>query len=163
MAKGNCIIVSSNPKGVFLEGVIDGTPKPGTVMQIKAATAAQGGRFTWEVFNTSADGEQRIIAVLLEDSLQGKAATAAYVDGDRCFLYCPIAGEMLNMLVADVAGTGTTAAEAKAIGDLLMVDDGTGKLIDTTGSPESEPFILLEAQAEPISADALLWCMYTGH
>ncbi len=163
MAKGNEIIVTSPERGVRLEGFVSGTPKPGTVMQIVGGTAPVAGRFTWEVYDADSDGDQRIIAVLLPDHLQGKTATDAYASGDRCYLYCPIMGEQLNMLIADVSGTGTAGSENKAIGDLLMVDDGTGKLIDTTGSPESEPFILLEVQAEPISADALLWCMYTGY
>jgi hypothetical protein len=162
MAKGNEIIVSAEPMGRFMEGIVSGTPKPGTVMQITAATAPVGGRFTWEVANYGADGDQRLVAVLLPDSLQGKNATDAYVSGDRCFLYCPIAGEELNMLVADV-DTGT--ADTFAIGDLLMVDDGTGKLVDTTGTPESESFICLETNPDSTSTqtDMLVWCMYTGH
>ncbi|MFA5056513.1 MAG: hypothetical protein WC485_00230 [Opitutaceae bacterium] len=160
MAKGNEIVLSANPKGVYLEGIVSGTPKPGTVMQIKAATAAVGGRHTWEVFNADADGNQRLIAVLLPDNLQGKTATDAYVDGDRCFLYCPIAGEELNMLVA-AAGTGT--GDALAIGALLIVNDGDGILIATASTPESEPFIALEAVADLVAAGSLVHCMYTGH
>lgn len=162
MAKGNEIIVSAEPMGRFLEGIVSGTPKPGTCMQIKAATEPVGGRFTWEVYNADADGNQRLVAVLLPDALQGKTATDAYADGDRCFLYCPAAGEELNMLVTDV-NTGTS--DAFAIGDLLIIDDGTGKLIDTTGSPEMESFICLETYADPTSTqtDFLLHCMYTGH
>jgi hypothetical protein len=159
--KGSEIILTSNPKGVFLEGTVYGTPKPGTVMKIKA-TALIGGRPVWQVYDVSADGIPGIVAVLLPDSLQGALATDAYVSGERCFLYCPIAGEELNMLVANVSGTGTSGSEAKAVGDVLMIDDGTGKLVDDS-SGSSKPFVLLEAQTEPISADALLWCMYTGH
>lgn len=158
MAKGNEIIVSAEPQGRFIEGIVSGTPKPGTVMQLTAATAAVGGRFTWEVYNAAADGNQRLIAVLLPDVLRGKIATDAYVNGERCFLYCPIAGEELNMLIADVGGTG----DDFAIGDLLMVDDGTGKLVATTGTPESEPFFILEAVTDP-TADHLRWCMFTGY
>jgi hypothetical protein len=59
--------------------------------------------------------------------------------------------------------TGTT--ETWAIGDLLMIDDGTGKLVDTTGTPEMESFICLETFLDPTSTqtDYLIWCMYTGH
>ena len=158
MAKGNEIIVSADPKGTFMEGIVSGTPKPGTCMQITAGTAAVGGRFTWEVYNTSADGEQRAVAVLLPDSDQGQLATTAYVTGARCFLYFPLPGEELNMLMADVSGTG----DDHTIGEVLMIDDGTGKLVTTTGSPESEPFISLEATTDP-TADALHWCMFTGY
>jgi len=43
-----------------------------------------------------------------------------------------------------------------------MVDDGTGKLIATTGTPESEPFVLLETVTDP-TADTLAWTMYSGY
>lgn len=160
--KGNEIIVSAEPGGRFLEGIVSGTPKPGTCMQITAATEPVGGRHTWEVYNTSADGEQRLVAILLPDVLQGKTYSDAYVSGDRCFLYCPQAGDELNMLVTDI-NTGTT--DTFAIADLLMIDDGTGKLVDTTGTPEMESFICLETYSDPTSTQTDFWlhCMYTGH
>lgn len=158
MARGKEIIVSADPKGVFLEGIISGTPKPGTCMQVKAATAMVGGRFTYEIYAPGTDGDQRPVIVLLPDSLQGRLATDAYVTGTRGFLYCPAPGEELNMLMLDIAGT----ADDHAIGDILMIDSGTGQLIITTGSPEMESFICLETAVDP-AADALLLCMYTGH
>lgn len=159
MAKGNEIIVSANPRGVFLEGTISGALKPGTVVQIDVSEGIDDrGNFTWEAYNTSADGEQRMIAVLLPDTLRGKLATEAYTDGDHCFVYIPAAGEQLNMLIGDVAGT----ADDHAFGELLIVDDGTGELVATTGTPESEPFMLLEAITDP-TADTLAHCIYTGY
>jgi hypothetical protein len=155
---GTKILCEERPKGVFLEGYISGTPKPGTVMEIKAATEPVNNRFTWEVANYGADGDQRLVAVLLEKEHEGKIATDAYADGDWGYLYVPIAGEQLNMLVANIAGTG----DLFAIGDLLMVDDGTGKLVATTGTPESEAFMCLETAAA-LSEDTHLRCMYTGH
>lgn len=159
MAKGNEIIVSPVPRGVFLEGTISGTPSPGTVMQIKAATEPVGGRFTWEVFNADADGNQRLIAVLLPDWGQGKTATDAYVNNSRGYLYIPQMGEELNMLVANIAGTSDTFA----IGQILIVDDGTGLLIKTASTPESEPFICLETRSTALTANTLLHCMFTGY
>lgn len=157
MAHGNQIIVSANPKGVFLEGIIDGTPKPGTCMQIKAATAPVNGKFTWEAFNQSQDGVEALVAVLLDNPEQGQIATVAAVSGEIRKLYCPAAGETLNMLKGDVGGTG----DDFAIGDRLMIDDGTGKVIaDSSG--DSVPFVCLETVTDP-TADQLVWCMYTGH
>ena len=158
MAKGNEIIVSAEPRGVHKEGIISGTPKPGTVMQIKAATEPVNGRHTWEVFNGAADGERVTVAVLLPDWGLGKIATDAYVTGSRGYLYVPAAGEELNMLVSNISGTG----DSFAIGDTMIVDDTTGKLVATTGTPESEPFEILETSAA-LTADTLLWCMYTGY
>ena len=160
--KGSEIIVSGNPKGVFLEGIIEGTPKPGTVMQIKAATEPVGGRHTWVVYAPpdSADGYRFAgpMAVLLPDQLQGKIATDAYVSGDRGSLYVPAAGEDLNMLYKNIGGT----SDAFAIGDLMIVDDDSGKIIATTGSVEAEPFVCMETVAA-ITADTLVWSKFTGY
>lgn len=160
MAKGNRIIVSAEPKGRFMEGIVSGALVPGTLVQIDVSEGISDatGRFDWEVFNSDADGDQRLVAVLLEDSLQGKAATAAYVDRDHCFVYVPLPGDELNCIVSNLAGT----ADDHSFGDLLMIDDGTGELIATTGSPESEPFILLEAITDP-TADTLAHVMFTGY
>ena len=159
MAKGNEIIVTAEPKGVRLEGFVSGTPKPGTLMEIAAATEPIAGEHTWQVYQPGTDGERRLMAVLLPDHLQGKTEEDAYVDGDRCFLYCPLPGDHLNMLVANISGTSDTFA----IGDILIADTGTGKLIATTGTPESEPFILLETEDTALTADELKWCMFTGY
>jgi len=158
MAIGNGIIVSSEPRGVFMEGIISGTPKPGTCMQISAGVEMIGGRFTWVAYNPDLDGDRRLVCVLLEDRLQGGLATTAYTSGSQGYLYCPAAGEILNMLLADVGGTG----DDFAIGDQLMIDDSTGLLIDVTGSMESEPFTCVETVTDP-TADHLTACMYTGH
>lgn len=155
--KGSKILVTAHPRGYFRECIISGTPKPGTVMTLVAATAAVASRFTYIGATPGGDGQRCTIAVLLEDSNQGKTYADAYADGDQGFLYFPLPGDELNMLLQDVAGTG----DDFAIGDLLIVDNGTGKLIATTGTPESEPFQLLEAATNP-TADHWEWCMATG-
>jgi hypothetical protein len=162
MAKGNKIVINHNDaRGRYLEGIISGTPKPGTVVQLKASTEPVSGRFTWEVYNRDADGDhpQGPLAVLREDELQGKLMTDAYVTGTRCFLYCPQNGDQLNMLVKNVSGT----PDSFNIGDIMMVDDATGKLIATTGSPESEPFTMAETEATALTADELKHCFFTGY
>lgn len=156
---GSKILAQADPKGVFLEGIISGTPKPGTCMQIQGGTAMSSGVFTWEVFNQAADGSRSLVCVLLEDHLQGKTYDDAYVSGTRGFMYCPIAGEYLNMRLQDAAGTG--AASDYAIGDRLMIDDTTGLLIDNS-SGESVPFICLELLTD-LTADNVTLVMYTGH
>lgn len=159
MAKGNQIIATNNPRGVFLQGIISGTPKPGTLMELVAGTAADGNnRFTYQAYQPGTDGNQRPVMVLLEDESNGRTASDAYVDGDNCKIYVPVAGEQLNMLVDDIAGT----ADDVAVGDLFIGDTETGRLIATTGTPESEPFMALEAVTDP-TADHLVHCMYTGY
>lgn len=152
------IVASVEPRGRFIEGIISGTPKPGTVMQISAGVEPVNGRLTYAVYDKSADGARGQIAVLCEDRLQGKSVSDAYVSGTRGLLYFPLPGDELNMLLADVSGT----ADDHAIGDALMVDDGTGKLVAVTGTIESEPFVLLETVTDP-TADTLALCQYTGN
>jgi len=158
---GTPIIVSADPQGKFMEGIIGSgmTPKPGTIMQRDASVALKSGRHTYVVYNRDADGNLPAGSywVLLNDTLQGRAVTTAYAAGERCFLYSPRAGEELNLLLLDVAGTG----DDHTIGEILMVDDGTGKLIATTGSPESEVAQLLETVTDPV-ADTLAWVQWTG-
>lgn len=155
-ARGRNILITANPQGRFLEGTIYGTPKPGTVMEIKDAFY-EGNQHRWQAFSASS-GERRMIAVLLEDKLQGKTVDDAYVSGTRGFLYCPIMGEELNMLIADVAGTADTHAAL----EMLRVQTATGLLIASASSPESEPFQLLQAISVALTTDTLYPCMYTG-
>lgn len=155
--RGSRIIVSADPQGKYLEGVVSGTPKPGIMMEIKISVAMVGGRFTWQAFQPGTNGQRRLVAILLEDDLQGKLASDAYVDGTRCKMYVPLPGEEMNILLKDIAGTG----DDHAAGETVIADTGTGKFIATTGSPQSEPFRLLETITDPV-ADTLAWASYTG-
>ena len=156
-ARGNAIMISAEPEGKTLSGVISGTPKPGTVMEIETPFY-RGNNHLWRVYQPGTDGERRIIAVLLEDHHQGFGVDDAYVTGKPGRLYVPKPGEMLNMRFLDVAGT----ADDYTAGGMCIVDSGTGKLLATTGTPESEPFQILEAVTDP-TADFLAPCMYTGY
>ena len=166
MAAGNCIVVSAPATGRFLEGTVVGTPKPCTCMNIVRSTASVNGRFSWEPYGTTAasgvqgiaaDGNRALIIVLREDELQGKTYNDAYVTATRGFLYCPIPGDELNMIVENQTGT----TDDFVIGDKLIVDDGTGKLLISASTPECEPFYCLEAITDP-TADTLTHVMFTG-
>lgn len=162
MARGNSIIVSANPRGVFMEGVLGAglTVYPGTVVQIQPATALVGGRHTFEVYNADADGgrPKGPIYIVREDGLQGRVMTTPYTAGERLFLYTPLPGEELNLMVGDVAGTGDDHTK----GEMLIPDDTTGEFVATTGSPEIECAQLLETLTDP-AADQLAWCIWTGY
>lgn len=167
MARGTEIIVSADPRGHFVEGVIAAgeAPKPGQIVQIQPATDLVGGRHTWEIYNADADGgrPKGPFIVLLPDRLQGRTETAAYAAGERAFGYVPLPGDELNLLLADVtAGTGTGATADHTKGEMLIVDDTTGKMIATTGSPETEVAMLLETVNDVI-ADQLVWVIWTGY
>lgn len=177
MAKGTSILVSTEPKGVFLEGIVSGTPVPGTVMEVKPAVAPVGGRFTYQVWSKSS-GAKGLVAVLLGDDLQGKISVGAnatftasggagggtyqatgdaYVDGTRCFLYCPAAGEDMNLVFHNVAGT----ADDIGIGDLFGVEQNTGHLI-ANSSYANPCFQALETVTDP-TADCVVWVKFLGH
>jgi hypothetical protein len=158
--RGNRIVVSADPRGKFMEGYISGAVAPGTIVQVDPSVALKGGRFTYKAYQPGTDGEQPLgpFWVLLENYLLGLAASVAYASGDRCFLYCPEPGDELNLLIANIAGT----ADDHALAEKLMVDTGTGKLIATTGSPETEVAVLNEVITDPV-ADTLAWCTWSGH
>ena len=162
MARGNGIIVSANPQGKFTEGILGAglTVYPGTVVQRQAATAEVGGRYTYEVYNADADGgrPKGPFFIVLENALLGKAATASYAAGERIFLYTPLPGDELNLMIGDVAGTGDDHTK----GEMLIVDDTTGEFVATTGSPETEVAQLLETLTDP-TADQLAHCQWTGY
>jgi hypothetical protein len=156
----NQIVIEGEPRGKFDTVVVSGTPKPGTVLQVSAATEPVNGNFQYEVYNQAADGNNPSggHAVLIEDNIQGKLDTDAFVTGTLGTVYFPLPGEDIRMLVANVAGTGDTFA----IGDKMIVDDGTGKLVATTGSPEQEPFTIMETKSTALTADTLVHCRYNG-
>jgi hypothetical protein len=154
MSKGNTIIVSTEPRGRKFEGIVSGTPAPGTLMEPVPATEPIGGRFTFRFYQPSADGDPRPVIVLLDDSLQGFLMTTAYVTGTEAFLYCPIVGELLNMLVRDIAGTG----DSHAIGDRFQGGHADGKLVVQSTSANASIFTCMETAAAPV-ADVILLCM----
>lgn len=160
MARGNRILITPD-RATRVEGIIAAgeTPKPGQVVQIKAATALQGGRWNWEIYNADADGgnPKGPYIVLEEDFLQGKTAADAYAAGDRAFGFHPHMGCEFNGLLLNIAGT----ADDHTKGEILIVDDTTGKFIATTGSPEDEVAQLNETITDP-AADTLAWMTWQG-
>lgn len=161
--QGNRIMLTNRDDIRRIEGVIKTgiTPKPGTVMQIDISAGFDANnKLTLEYYDADADGARPHgpLLVLEEDRYQGKLMTAAYAAGDPASCVIPEAGDILNMLLQDVAGTG----DAHSAGELLIVDKGTGELIATTGTPESEPFMLFDALAAP-TADTLARVVATGY
>ncbi len=169
MARGKNIVCSGDPRGVFRDCIIVGTPKPGTVMELKSATPDSQGLFSY-VVAARASGAKGEIAVYCPDELQGAIGVGAslganlgHTPGDAAVtgtigrVYFPLAGEELNMIVASVAGT----ADDVAIGDLFGVQTATGKLIANSGYA-SAPFKALEVITDP-TADYVLHVLYLGN
>lgn len=159
---GNEIVLSTEPRGVFLEGIINGSDVlPGSLMAISSGEDPESGRHYWEPYDPSSDGDRNLIAILLADDYQGRTAADAYSDGERCFLYCPAAGEELNVRVA-ASGTGT--GDNQAIGQKYMASTSiVGCLVETNGDPESEPFVAMEDVSDVVATGTLVHCIYTGH
>jgi hypothetical protein len=158
MAKGTKIVCDADPKGHFEEVIISGTPYPGTFMEMMS-TAPVGGRYSYRNV-TRANGAKGEVAILCEDSNQGKTATDAYVSGTRGLIYWPIAGEELNALLRESAGTGTLGEEN--IGDLLAIEKTTGELM-AGGALASTPFKLMEHVGGSSGTDQLVLVKYLGN
>lgn len=162
MARGNQIIVSAEPGGKFNEGYIGAgiTPKPGTVLQEDKSVALKGGRPTYKLFDGAADGSLPLgpIWILLENWLLGKDVDTAYAAGERCQVYCPKAGDELNMLFLDIAGT----TDDHPAGEVAVIDDTTGKLVVSAGTEATAPFRLNETITDP-AVDTLAWVTYSGY
>lgn len=163
-ARGNRTVITPN-RGVPVEGIIGAgitTAYPGTVMQLQPATALQGGRFTWEIYNRDVDGDRPAgpYIVLCEDLLQGKTMSDVYAAGDRAFGFVPWPGCELNLLWRD-ADTGTSTNDV-AVGTIGIVDDATGTIIGTTGTVENEVCLLLEAISN-LSGNTLGWTIWSGY
>ncbi len=159
MAKGSEIILSSDPGGVFDAGPITDTSKPGTVVEMVPASAFENGRPKWRASSASV-GTKRGIAILVNDWLQGKLSTDAYVANTMApNIYWPLMGEELNMLVANVAGTGS--AERVLQGDLLGVSAAGKLILDSTYA--TRPFQAMDQQRGFITADFLLWVKFLGN
>lgn len=148
--KGSEILLSAHPRGMFLEGIINDTSLPGTIMQ-ETSAAMVGGRPTWQAATLAGAGNPTMQAILLPDALQGGTYSRAYVAGTRCFLYVPYSGEDMNVMCG-VSGTVTFA-----IGDKLITNTSGGVLIQA-GASTAVQYICQEAlvnQAVP----ALVWVM----
>ena len=165
--KGTRILITSKPRGVFEDVYVNGTPKPGTVMEIDAAIEPIGGVFQYQAYGVTAassgqyvtnDGDRKDIPVLLERDQDGGIYSDAYVSGEMGRVYWPAMGEQVNMLIKDVSGTGDTFT----IGEELMVEDGSGKLLTADSDAEAHPFTLLETIATAPTADHVRWCRFNG-
>lgn len=124
----NSIVVSPEPRGRFVNGIISGTPKPGTIMEVVPGTAKVQGKHTYRVATQGGDGQRPNgpIAILLEDNVQGLTVDDAYESGQVGLLYYPLPGDELLALVK--SGEDTTSAVN------LIVESGSGKLLTTTGT-----------------------------
>lgn len=164
MARGTRIVVSDQPRGRWEELYVGSgvTLYPGMIVQKDLSVALKGGRETVILYDADADGGRPkggpfLVATNELGAMVGRDYTTAIPAGEKELFYTPYAGDELNLLIANLSGTG----DDHAIGEVLIVDDTTGKMIATTGSPETEVAVLKEAITDP-TADTLAWCQWTG-
>lgn len=164
MARGSLIVVTAGADGQYQEGKVAAgqTFYPGMVVQRDPSAALTMGKHTYKLYDRAADGDRPAGAfwVVTGNLERGRSlpVTTAIVAGSWTEFYCPEAGDELNLLLGDVAGTG----DSHTAGEILMVDDGTGCLVATTGSPQTEVAQLLENIAAPV-ANTLAWVQWSGH
>jgi hypothetical protein len=156
--KLNTIVLSAAPAGRFLEGILVAAAYPGMVMEIDNAVEPIGGRHSWQMYSGTT-GHRAIIAVLLENELTGKTCADVIAAGQRIRMYCPI---MADELLMRVSATGTGTGDTLTIGAKVILAQG-GTLIANTGSPESEPFQVMETMSDVVaSPGTLTHVIFTG-
>lgn len=156
MAKGKDIVLSVPGRGHHVEGYCEGAITPGECVMADAAVAAVGGRLTYEAANVGdADGARCDVIVADIDKLQGRTRSTAYSDTERFFGYRPAPGDELNVLVKASVGD-------LDVGDRLIIEAASGQCIATTGTPETEPFEVLE-DSDSSTAARWVWVKYIGN
>ena len=166
--KGKRIIVDDLPRGRVTRFVVNTgeTWAPGVVVQIDPTQTRQSGNWVGKLCDISADGAgfSGACFIVTEESFAtyGKGITSAtsfdtYAAGQLASVYAPQNGDELNVLFKNVSGT----ADDVVAGDILIVDDTTGKFIVTTGGPTVKPCMALEAVTDP-TADTLVWVSWGG-
>jgi hypothetical protein len=158
--KGNQIFVRGCPERRQAYAKTGQTLKPGMIGEIDLATAEVAGLPTIQIYARGTNGHRPRgpLCIIVEDMLQGKAYDDNYAEGDLVSYMIPKAGDEYNLIIADVSGTGDT----KSAGDALMVENATGKLLVTAGTPQSTPFALVETLGV-VTADTLGHCIYSGY
>lgn len=162
MARGNEVLVTgTEPKGRQTEGYVGVgfTFKAGMIVQKDPTIALKGGRHTYKPFTRGTSGKRPAGAawLVLGQPEIGSIQTTTYAAGDFVKLYALQPGDEYNGVLADVAGTG----DSHTAGEVLMLQDTTGKFIATTGSPVFDCALLLENVTQPV-ADTLAWMEWGG-
>lgn len=160
MARGNEIIVTSNPRGVITEGFVKSgqTFYPGMAVVLDPSVALRSGNHTFKYAAPTAGQFLGPIGIVMNlQTLIGRTNDKSIAAGEKCQVYFPLLGEQVNILVKDDSGSST---EDHALGQ-PMIPDSTGKFVDV-GAGANGSFTLLEAITNQ-TEDLLTWAIYTGH
>src|SRR5262245_31430844 len=162
MSRGNSIIVKQNRDNeAYYEYIVKAaeTHLPGVIVQEDNSVAVSGGKFTAKLYGADASGgnPKSPYYLVVEDKWQGKLMSDSYSAGTRAVAVVPRHGDEYNILVKNLAGT----ADDHTTGEIVIIDDTTGKFVVTTGSPEDEVAKLNETITDP-TADTLCWASWIG-
>jgi hypothetical protein len=145
MAVERTIVLTGNNYGHHDECVLDGACLPGTAVALKS-----NGNYDQIAAALAASLKEPSLWILKEDRLQGRYLTTTYNSGDRAFMYKPVRGDHLLLLV--VSGQNI------AVGDLLVeVAGGSGKFNEAAGTETRFRAKALEAPGA-LAADTLVKC-----
>jgi hypothetical protein len=166
--KGTDILINGNqPNGRFEEGTLvlglAAACYAGMAMELVPATEPTNGRYSWQPVQTGAASLSRPLVIVLGDTMEGYAPMNAYTGspnalqaGYQIFLYWPMHGDEMNLLVENITGT----SDHFAIGDKLMIDPtstGYGKWVKQV-STDPAPAMVEETIAAGITIDTYVAC-----
>ena len=150
MASNRTIVLVGNSGGSHHEeGILDTIASPGMHVQM----AADGH---WDP-SPAAVGElvKSGVWIVKEDRLQGKGVADAYAVGDVAFLYMPLKGDRLNLLVK--------SGENIAVGDIIETEGGgTGLFVEAAGTEASYKAKAVESTGGALAANGLVACVWLG-
>lgn len=168
MAKGAEVVLCVKDNNRVINGIIVGTDKPGTMMEIIPNTEPVSGLYSYRKYQPgTGDGSPKELLILDIDALQGKTQSDAYESGKVCKLYALQAGDRVNVRKANISGTGSPT-ESDLIGDRLLIVDGTGFVANTAVGNEHaksvRPFVLLETLSQgDQQVESLVYCRVSGY
>lgn len=166
---GNETVVSPSPaRGVRRTFIVKAgeTWYPGMAVQSDSATnnpfvsTNEGnqptGLQTGKIYAPGTDGAVAgAVWIVTNDDLKlkGGLITDSYAAGETASVYCPMSGDLLNLLIKNLSGTG----DDHAVEEILIVDDATGLFIPDTATPFQKKAKLLQTITDP-TADTLALC-----
>jgi len=139
-------IIVLKGKGNYIEKVTDAICSPGMGMEL-----APDGKVD-RLQATLAEAAKGVagLKIAVEDALQGKTVTQAYAVGDVCFMYEPLPGDEVQLLIKD--------GETIAIGDTILAEGGgSGLFIEAAGTETNYVAEALEALS-PSGSNGLVAC-----
>lgn len=148
-ASARTILLKGKDKGHHEEGAAGTVVSPG--MHVTLASDGTYGKSA----ETTAELVKSGVFIVLEDQHQGKTITGDYAIGDVLFMYKPVAGDHLNLLVK--------SGENIAVGDKLIAEgSASGLFIEKAGSEAAYKAQARESTGGALAANDFVACEWMG-